>query len=431
VAKLIIAGGTPLHGVVRVNGSKNGSLPLLAASLLVEGESVISNVPRIRDVETMRETLNSLGVACEWLDQSTIRVDASHIETTGAPYDLVRRMRASFYIAGPLLARCGEARVPLPGGCVIGQRPVDFHIAGFKALGAVVDERHGVVHARAERLRGTRIYLDPRLRSVGTTINVLMAATLAQGTTVIENAARDPDAVDCASFLAAAGASIEGIGTGTLIVRGVQRLQGCSYAASPDRMEAGTHLFAAAATGGDVLVEGARADDLDLVVSVLREAGAEVRRENGGLRCRMERRPRSFDLVTAPYPGFPTDLQPCAAVLAALADGRSVIEETIFEKRFNYVDELKRMGARIKLVDRTAIVTGTGRLSGAPVVGTDIRAAAALAIAALAAEGETEISGAEFLDRGYERFEEKLASLGADLRREGDSRARKAQLCFA
>ncbi len=431
MAKLIIAGGTSLHGVVRVNGSKNGSLPLLAASLLVEGESIIDNVPRIRDVETMIETLHSLGVSCEWLDQSTVKVDATKIQTCAAPYHLVRRMRASFYIAGPLLARCGEVRVPLPGGCVIGSRPVDFHIAGFKSLGAVVDERHGVVHARADRLRGTRIYLDPRLRSVGTTINVLMAAALADGTTIIENASRDPDAVDCARFLNTAGAQIEGIGSATLIVQGVESLKDCRYCASPDRMEAGTFLFAAAAAGGDVLVEGGRPDDLDMVTGALHEAGCTVERENGGIRCRMAERPRAFDLVTAPYPGFPTDLQPCAAVLAALAEGRSVIEETIFEKRFNYVDELKRMGAKIKLVDRTAIVTGTGRLSGAPVVGTDIRAAAALVIAALAAEGETEVVGAEFLDRGYERFAEKLGTLGAELRREGDRTPGKAQLCFA
>lgn len=413
MARIKIEGGVPLSGTVHISGSKNGSLPLLAASLLVDGEVILHNIPHIRDINTMIQMLRALGARVEFREDGGLVIDGSRINSVSAPYDLVRRMRGSFYVAGPLLARFGEAHVPLPGGCVIGSRPVDFHIKGFKALGADVEERHGAMHARAERLRGARIYMDPRLRSVGATVNLMMAACLAEGTTIIENASREPEVVDCQRFLAAAGADIQGIGSTTLRITGVERLQGVEWSAISDRMEAGTFLIAGALTRGEVTVEPIDPEHLGMVLDVLSQAGCDLEIGNRAVTIRMDDRPNAVDVMTAPYPGYPTDLQPNTGVLMSIARGVSVIEETIFDARFNYVDELIRMGADVRVMDGAAIFKGVPQLFGAPVVATDIRAGAALILAGLAAEGETEVSGGSLVDRGYEDITGKLKCLGA------------------
>ncbi len=414
---IVITGGRPLQGSVTISGSKNGTLPLLAAAMLAEGESVIENVPDIEDVRTMLQMLDALGVRTRFIGPGVLAIDAANLRSTEAPYQLVRKMRGSFYVAGALLARTGHAEVPLPGGCVIGSRPVDFHIQGFKALGAEVSEEAGVMKARARRLRGTRIYLDPRLRSVGATINIMLAATLADGTTIIESASREPEIVSCAEFLRECGAQITGVGSSTLVIRGVDKLRGCRYRSIPDRMEAGTFMYAAAVTKGSLLLESVRPDHLTPVVDALRSAGVTVGYGDDWLKVETRERPEAVDVMTAPYPGYPTDLQPNHGVMAALARGTSIVEETIFDARFNYTDELARMGANIKVVGRAAIIKGVPELSGAPVEATDIRAGAALVLAGLAARGSTEISGTEFIDRGYERFVDKLRPLGAQISR--------------
>ncbi len=413
MSRITIHGGEPLRGTVRVSGSKNGSLPLLAASLLVDGEVVLHNIPHIRDIHTMIRMLRALGARAEFREDGGLVIDGSSINSVSAPYDLVRRMRGSFYVAGPLLARFGEAHVPLPGGCVIGSRPVDFHIRGFKALGAEVEEKHGAMHATAQRMRGTRIYMDPRLRSVGATVNLTMAACMAEGTTVIENASREPEVVDCQKFLTAAGAQIQGVGTTTLRITGVEQLHGLEWTAISDRMEAGTFLIAAALTRGEVTVEPVDPEHMSMVIDVLEQAGCDIRLAERSVTLSMDDRPDAVDVMTAPYPGYPTDLQPNTGVLMSIARGASVIEETIFDARFNYVDELIRMGADVRVMDGAAIFKGVPQLFGAPVVATDIRAGAALILAGLAAEGETEISGGALVDRGYEDITGKLSSLGA------------------
>lgn len=426
MAKLYITGGVPLRGDVNTSGSKNGALPVLAASLLVPGETIVENVPNIEDVATMIDMLRALGVRVEGSGPGVLRIDATSIASAVAPHDLVRKMRASFYVSGPLLARLGEAEVPLPGGCVLGPRPVNFHINGFKALGADVSERYGVIHAKARQLRGGRVLLEPRYRSVGATNNIMMAAVLAEGTTVIENASREPETVDCAHFLNKAGARIRGIGGDTLTIEGVRRLYGCRHRVIPDRMEAGTYLLAAAVTGGDVTVHGLRVAHLRPVIETMRQSGVEITAMDSSVRLRRRRRPRAFDVTTAPYPGFPTDMQPATVVLMALADGTSHMEETIFSGRFGYTDELRRMGADVRVTHQLAIVRGTEKLTGAPIEASDIRTGAGLALAGLAAEGNTELSGAEFIARGYENFAEKLAALGAQVRTHRDQ-----QLCLA
>ncbi len=415
MARFRITGGTPLSGSVEVSGSKNGSLPLLAAALLVDGEVVLHNIPSIRDINTMIQMLRALGAKAEFRQDGGLAIDSSTVDSVKAPYDLVRRMRGSFYVAGPLLARFGEAQVPLPGGCVIGSRPVDFHIRGFKALGAQVEEKYGVMHGRAERLVGTRIYMDPRLRSVGATVNLTLAATLAEGTTVIENASREPEVVDCQNLLAACGADIEGIGTTTLTIHGVDRLHGTEWTAISDRMEAGTFLIAGALTRGDVTIGSIVPEHLHMVTELLEQAGCEIDTGDRSIRLRMDRRPDAVDVMTAPYPGYPTDLQPATGVLMSVANGVSVIEETIFDARFNYVDELLRMGADVRVMEGAAIFKGVPQLSGAPVLATDIRAGAALILAGLCAEGVTEVSGGALVDRGYEDITGKLRSVGAEI----------------
>jgi UDP-N-acetylglucosamine 1-carboxyvinyltransferase len=426
MASMVIAGGRPLHGVVDVGGSKNGALPVLAGSLLVPGETIVENVPDIEDVATMIDMLRALGVKVAPVGAGTLRIDATHIASTSAPHEIVRKMRASFYVAGPLLARCGEATVPVPGGCVLGPRPVNFHVEGFNALGAQVTEQHGVVHAKARRLRGARVFLDPRFRSVGATHNIMMAAVMAEGTTIIENASREPETVDCARFLNKCGARIAGSGSATIVIDGVKELRGCRHRVIPDRMEAGTFLIAGAATRGDVTVRGVDLTHLEVQLRTLRQAGAQLVTNGHSVRVIGEGRPKAFDTTTGPYPGFPTDMQPCTVALMALADGTSHMHETIFDARFGYTDELLRMGARIRVVDQLAIVRGVEHLWGAPVEASDIRAGAGIVVAALAAQGHTEISGAEFLDRGYENLVEKLAVLGAEVSRPG-----RRKLCWA
>jgi UDP-N-acetylglucosamine 1-carboxyvinyltransferase len=421
VDTLHIVGGRPLEGEVRISGSKNGALPLLAAALLVEGETLIENVPDITDVRIMIQLLRGLGAACSYPRPGALKIDAANITSVAPPADLMRAMRASFYVAGPLLARFGEAEVPLPGGCVLGQRPVDYHIKGFRELGADVRIEGGVMHARGAHLRGAELLLDGRTRSVGATVNLLLAAVLADGVTIIENASREPEVVSCEQFLHSCGAQIEGIGTSRLVVRGVKRLEPGQVTAIPDRMETGTFLIAGLITRGDLTVTHCCPEHMDVVLPELKQAGAHIDRQSDAIRVRAFNRPGSVEITTNPFPGFPTDLQPNMAVAAAIATGTSVIEETIFDMRFTYTDELLRMGADIQVKDRVAIIRGVEKLSGAPVVATDLRAASALVLAGLVADGATEVSGADKLDRGYEDLEGKLTSLGAKLHRRQQS----------
>lgn len=418
VEKLLVSGGRRLKGSVEISGSKNASLGVMAAALLVPGESVVRHVPRTIDVLTMIDLLRSLGVGVEFSEDGTVTVDATEIKQHSPPYHLARRMRGSFHLAGPLLARLGRVDIGLPGGCTIGSRPVDFHLNGFRALGADVRQIHGRMLGRSRRLHGTKIYLDPRYCSVGATLNLMMAATLADGTTVIENASRDPDVCESARFLVRAGADIEGIGTPTMVIRGVEHLSGpAEHWVYGDRIEAGTFLVAGAVTGGDVTVKGVDPGHFERVIEKLLEAGLDISIGPDQIRAVANRRPSSFDLVTAPHPGFPTDLQPPFVTMACIADGKSVLEEAIFDARLTYIDELRRMNAEIRRVGNSAVVRGVEQLSSAPVRVPDLRAGAALVLAGLCAEGESEIMGVESIDRGYENIEGKLASLGAAIRR--------------
>lgn len=428
--EILVKSRKALSGDVRISGSKNGTLPLLAGALLVDGETIIENVPHITDVAVMVKMLRALGAKCELAGPSTLRIDASTIDSVSAPYNLVREMRGSFYVAGALLARFGECQVPLPGGCVIGARPVDYHISGFKALGAEITEKYGVMRAQASRLKGSHIFMNASNRSVGATVNLMLAASLAEGTTVIHNASYEPEVVACQEFLSACGVDISGIGGGRLVIEGQDSLQETMVRSIPDRMEAGTFLYATTASGGDVMVHPVRRDDLEVLVDVLRRSGAEIAFDADAAHVRGVDRPLPVDIVTAPFPGFPTDLQPAHGVLSAIAKGTAIIEETIFEGRFNYIDELSRMGADLRIVDSAAVIKGQPRLYGAPVEATDIRAGAALLIGALIAEGNTLMANAHLLDRGYERIVEKLQALGADIERRGQTQSRKA-LCLA
>lgn len=420
---LQITGGRRLRGAVKVAGGKNSSLAVMAAATLAADISTLDNVPDCRDVATLSDILQGLGVRISRAG-GRMTLDARRLTGHVAPYELCRSMRASFYTAGVLLGRLGRAEVPLPGGCSIGARPVDFHMRGFTALGARVGTERGYMKATARRLRGASFFV-PR-SSVGTTINLLMTATLARGTTVLQNAAREPEVVDTAVFLNLLGAKIKGAGTDTITIEGVPGLHGGAYAIIPDRLEAGTYLLAGAATGGDVLVEGMIPEHVTALLTKLEEAGLEVVHDADGVRVRGGGELRAVDVDTAPYPGFATDLHPQMVALLALARGASTIRETIFESRFAYTDELRRMGADIKVEGDSVHVTGVPRLSGAPVEAPDIRGGAAVVIAALSAEGETQISRVENLDRGYEGLESKLTLLGARVVRNGMARARDA-----
>ncbi len=429
--RFYIRGGRRLKGRISCHGGKNAALAVMAASLAVEGKSEIRNVPHTHDIYTMLSIMQHLGAEVELSPDGVLTVDAARLSGYNAPYDLVRRMRGSFHVAGALLGRFGRANVALPGGCVIGSRPVDLHIRGFQAMGADVRIAHGEMIARAIRLHGGHVELDRKFCSVGATINILLAAVLARGETTIDFASRDPDVVQCAEFLRAAGAEIDGLGTHHLRIRGVDRLHGVRYTISGDRIEAGTFLIAAAMTGGDVTVDNFNPEHLARVLDKLDEAGMDITVGEDSVRLRARRRPLPVDLETAPYPGFPTDLQPPMVAMASIAEGKSFLHETIFEGRLTYIDELTRMGAQIRSLDgRTAIITGVKRLSGARVVATDLRAGAALVLAGLVAEGETEVEGVENIDRGYVRLEEKLRKLGANISRI-DLSDRRANLSIA
>ena len=415
-----VAGGARLDGEVRVTGAKNSILKVMAAALLAEGETTLTDVPEILDTDVMGELLRRLG--CEVvhdLPSATVRIDVPEKLGHEADYDLVRRIRASICVLGPLLARCGEASVARPGGDNIGSRPLDLHINGLQKLGATVANEHGFVVARAPHgLTGAQVWLD--FPSVGATENLLMAAVTARGTTVIDNAAREPEIVDLCAMLEQMGARIGGAGTSTLEIEGVDTLHPTTHATVPDRIVAGTWAFAAAISRGDVTVRNARPEHLDIALDKLRTAGAEVSTVEDGFRVRMDRRPRAVDVVTLPYPGFATDLLPMVLALNAVADGAAMVTENIFESRFMFIDELARLGADVRTDGHHAVVRGVELLSGAPVVATDIRAGAGLVLAGLVADGETTVAEAYHVDRGYPGFLEQLAALGADVRREPD-----------
>ena len=414
--KLQITGGTALDGEVRISGAKNAALPILAASLLSDEPVTIGNVPHLRDVTTMISLLGGMGAGVTVGDRMRVEVDASTVRQLVAPYDLVKTMRASILVLGPLVARFGAADVSLPGGCAIGARPVNLHVEGLEALGAEMAIEGGYIRARAGKLRGARIVLDTV--TVTGTENLMMAATLAEGQTVIENAAREPEVVDLAQCLAAMGARISGAGTDTLVIDGVPRLHGCSYDVVPDRIEAGTYLVAGAITGGRVRVREVRPDHLDAVVAKLREAGASVTAGPDWLEVDMRgRRLTAVDIRTAPYPAFPTDMQAQFAALDAVAEGVSTVVETVFENRYMHMLELRRLGADIRIEGNMAVIHGVERLSGAPVMATDLRASAGLVLAGLIAEGVTDVQRIYHIDRGYECIEEKLGQLGAQIKR--------------
>lgn len=415
--KLLIQGGKQLDGSVRISGAKNAVLPILAATLLADGVAVVENVPHLHDVTTTVELLGCMGVTVVIDEKLSIEVDSSTIENFVAPYHLVKTMRSSILVLGPLLAKFGQAEVSLPGGCAIGSRPVNLHIKGLQAMGADVEVRNGYIHARADRLKGAHLNLD--MVTVTGTENLMMAAVLAEGTTVIENAAREPEVVDLANFLMAMGARIKGAGTGTITIEGVEKLQGTRYRVLPDRIETGTFLVAAAITGGRVLVKDTDPTLLDAVLEKLRDAGATITTGDNWIELDMKgKKPASVSLRTAPYPAFPTDMQAQFVALNAVSDeGTATIVETVFENRFMHVQELERMGAEIEVEGNTAIVHGKGKLTGAPVMATDLRASASLILAGLVADGETEVQRIYHIDRGYENIEEKLCLLGANIRR--------------
>ncbi|HJR98000.1 MAG TPA: UDP-N-acetylglucosamine 1-carboxyvinyltransferase [Actinomycetota bacterium] len=412
--RLMVTGGARCAGTIRVAGAKNSALKLMAAALLARGRTQLRNVPRIQDCLTMSEVLDRLGAGVAWRGDS-VTIDATELTSVEAPYDLVRRMRASTAVLGSLLARAGRARVAVPGGDEIGSRPIDLHVQGLRKMGAEVRSEHGFLVAETTGLRGAAITLD--YPSVGATENLMMAAVLARGTTVIDNAAREPEIADLASFLAAMGAHIDGTGTSTIEVEGVDALVPADHATIPDRIETGTWAAVAVATGGEITLEDARPDHLDLFLQKLADAGAEVVMTEQGLRVSQADRARAIDFVTLPYPGVATDFQPILMAMLATADGTSIATENVFESRFLYVDELRRMGADIRTEGHHAVIRGVERLSAAPVRALDIRAGAAMAIAALVADGVTEISELHHLDRGYEGFAEKLRGVGVDVRR--------------
>ncbi|MCX7711989.1 MAG: UDP-N-acetylglucosamine 1-carboxyvinyltransferase [Clostridia bacterium] len=417
MSKYVISEGTRLRGKVRVSGAKNSVLPIIAASLLADGQSVIEEIPYLNDVRVMCELLRAFGASVEVTDnQEKLQINPDHVFNTTAPYELVSKMRASFLVMGPLLAKTGVARISLPGGCAIGTRPVDLHLKGFAAMGAEITQEHGYIEARINsRLKGNKIYLD--FPSVGATENIIMAAALADGQTILENAAIEPEIVDLATYLTAMGADIKGAGTDTIKITGVSCLKGCNHAIIPDRIEAGTFMVAAAMTGGDVVIDNIVTDHLKPITAKLREAGVEISEELSSIHVKAGGPLKAFDIKTLPYPGFPTDMQAQMTSLMNKAEGTSMVIETIFENRFMHVSELKRMGANIKIEGRSAIIEGAANLTGAQVKATDLRAGAALVLAGLGAEGTTEITDIEHIDRGYVKLDEKLKALGAKIER--------------
>jgi UDP-N-acetylglucosamine 1-carboxyvinyltransferase len=414
--KLIINGGATLQGDVRISGAKNAVLPIMASTLLADSPVIIRNIPHLHDVTTTMELLGHMGVQLTVDEKMDIEVDPRSINSLYAPYELVRTMRSSILVLGPMLSRFGRADVSLPGGCAIGSRPVNLHIKGLQAMGANIDVENGYIKARVERLKGARLVMD--IVTVTGTENLMMAATLADGVTLIENAAREPEVTDLANCLNKMGAKVSGAGTDTIEIEGVERLSGTDYEVLPDRIETGSFLVAGAITGGHVRVKNTRPDTLDAVLQTLREAGADITVGEDWVELDMHgRRPQAVNVHTAPYPAFPTDMQAQFTALNVVAEGTGTITETVFENRFMHVQEMQRMGANIRLEGNTAISTGVSKLAGAPVMATDLRASASLVLAGLVAEGETIIDRIYHIDRGYERIEEKLAQLGADIRR--------------
>ena len=416
MTKYLIHGGNPLHGTIHISGAKNAAVAIIPAALLVDGVCRIENVPQISDVTLILQILRELGANVRVLNRSAVEVDCSHIRNRQVPYELARRIRASYYLVGALLSRFGWAEVPLPGGCDLGGRPVDQHIKGFVAMGAEVDVRNGLIYARVPngaRLSGGQVYLD--IVSVGATMNIMLAATLADGMTVIENAAKEPHIVDLANFLNSMGADIRGAGTDVIKIRGVERLKGGSYSIIPDQIEAGTYMAALAAAGGELTIQNVIPKHLDCITAKLAEMGVEVEELDDAVRLRREGPMGRVNVKTMPYPGFPTDMQPQIAAALCVAQGTSVLTEGVWDNRYRYVDEFRRMGARIQVDGKVAVIEGVEHLTGAPVHACDLRAGAAMIIAGLAARGTTEIDGIHHIERGYETIVEKLASVGADI----------------
>lgn len=413
--KIMVEKSPPLRGNVRISGAKNSALPILAASLLGTEDIILEDVPMLKDVDVMCEVLISLGAKVELLDEGIIKINCKDIDSYETPYELMSKMRASFLVTGPLLTRLGKAKTSLPGGCAIGTRPIDLHLKGFKALGAEIDVDHGSVSSYAEKLVGDRIYLD--FPSVGATENIMMAAVMAEGETIIDNAAMEPEIVDLSNFLNKLGAQIKGAGTSSIKIKGVKKLGGATHSIIPDRIEAGTFMVAAAITKGDIVVENVITSHIKPVIAKLREVGCEIYEDGDKVRVIGTRHPKAVDVKTLPYPGFPTDMQAQFMALMSVSEGTSVIIETVFENRFRHVDELKRMGADIKIDGRSAIIQGVDNLMSAPVKATDLRAGAALVLAGLVSDGITEITDIYHIDRGYENLESKFAKLGAKIYR--------------
>ncbi len=411
--RYIIKGGNPLVGEVEISGAKNAALGILAASIMTDETVTIYNLPDVSDVKVLLQAIQGIGAHVEYLDRHTVRINGSNISELSLDYEYIKKIRASYYLLGALLGKYKKAEVPLPGGCNIGTRPIDQHLKGFRALGADVRIEYGSISTSATRLTGTHLYFD--VVSVGATINVMMAAAMAEGTTILENAAKEPHIVDLANFLNSMGANIKGAGTDVIRIKGVSRLHRTEYTVIPDQIEAGTFMFAAAATKGDVTVKNVIPKHLEALSSKLIEMGCQVEESDDAVRVYCKNKLRNTHIKTLPYPGFPTDMQPQISVTLALANGTSIVTESIFENRFRYVDELTKMGARIKVEGNTAIITGADHLSGAIVSSPDLRAGAALVIAGLAAEGYTVVEDIVYIQRGYERFEEKLQSLGAEI----------------
>lgn len=419
----IMRGGKPLEGEVTISGAKNAALGLLAAAIMTDDDVVIENLPDVRDIRVLLQAMQEIGVKVEHINKNTVKINGSHINSMSIDYEFIRKIRASYYLLGALLGKYKESHVALPGGCNIGSRPIDQHIKGFKALGATVEIEQGMIATKAEELVGTHIYMD--VVSVGATINVMMAAAMAEGKSIIENAAKEPHIVDVANFLNSMGANIKGAGTDVIRIKGVEKLHGTEYSVIPDQIEAGTFMCMAAATKGDIVLKNVIPKHLEAITAKLTEIGAVVEEYDDAVRVIGKGRLGSTHVKTLPYPGFPTDMQPQIATLLAISEGTSIVTESIFENRFKYVDELARMGAKIVVEGNTAIIDGVEKLSAAAVSAPDLRAGAALVMAGLTAEGVTQVDQIEYIQRGYEDFEEKLRGIGADIQRipVGDERA--------
>lgn len=413
--KLVITGGKRLNGEVFISGAKNAAVAIIPAAIMADGTCIIENLPSIEDVESLRSTLNKMGAVCEYIDKHTLKVDSTGDITNCAAFEEVKKIRASYYLLGALLGRFKKAEVALPGGCNFGTRPIDLHLKGFKLLGADVEVSNGIVKVSAEKLTGTQIYMDQV--SVGATINIMLAASMAEGTTIIENAAKEPHVVDTANFLNMMGANIKGAGTDIIRIKGVEKLHSAEYTIIPDQIEAGTYMIAAAIVGGDVTVKNIIPKHMDSLTAKLAEMGARIEKHDDSIRVMADGRLQCSNIKTMSYPGFPTDLQPQMTALLSVCEGVSVVTENVWDNRYQYVEELRQLGAKIMVESRVAMIEGVKTLKGAKVAATDLRAGAAMVIAGLFAEGTTEIDNIKYIDRGYEDIEEKLSALGADIKR--------------